>query len=94
MEQTMDDSLVNLLKRVKEETGKDIWLWSGYIYENIINDEKKRRILQQVDVLIDGRFQLENRDIKLKYRGSSNQRVIDVKKTLETGEISLIIKDE
>ena len=90
----MDDSLVNLLKRVKEETGKDIWLWSGYIYENIINDEKKRRILQQVDVLIDGRFQLENRDIKLKYRGSSNQRVIDVKKTLETGEISLIIKDE
>ena len=94
MEQTMDDSLVNLLKRVKEETGKDIWLWSGYIYENIINDEKKRRILQQVDVLIDGRFQLENRDIKLKYRGSSNQRVIDVKKTLETGEISLIIKNE
>lgn len=94
MEQTMDDSLVNHLKRVKEETGKDIWLWSGYIYENIINDEKKRRILQQVDVLIDGRFQLENRDIKLKYRGSSNQRVIDVKKTLETGEISLIIKDE
>lgn len=94
MEQTMDDSLVNLLKRVKEETGKDIWLWSGYIYENIINDEKKRRILEQVDVLIDGRFQLENRDIKLKYRGSSNQRVIDVKKTLETGEISLIIKDE
>ena len=78
MEQTMDDSLVNLLKRVKEETGKDIWLWSGYIYENIINDEKKRRILEQVDVLIDGRFQLENRDIKLKYRGSSNQRVIDV----------------
>ncbi|MFR3911781.1 MAG: 4Fe-4S cluster-binding domain-containing protein [Clostridium paraputrificum] len=55
---------------------------------------KRRRILQQVDVLIDGRFQLENRDIKLKYRGSSNQRVIDVKKTLETGEISLIIKDE
>ncbi|MFR2301166.1 MAG: hypothetical protein ACLS6P_13030 [Clostridium paraputrificum] len=43
---------------------------------------------------MDGRFQLENRDIKLKYRGSSNQRVIDVKKTLETGEISLIIKDE
>ena len=94
MEQTMDDSLLNLLKRIEEETGKDIWLWSGYIYENIINDEKKRRILQQVDVLIDGRFQLENRDIKLKYRGSSNQRVIDVKKTLETGEISLIIKDE
>lgn len=94
MEQIMDDSLVNLLKRVKEETGKDIWLWSGYIYENIINDEKKRRILEEVDVLIDGRFQLENRDIKLKYRGSSNQRVIDVKKTLETGEISLIIKDE
>ena len=89
MEQTMDDSLLNLLKRINEETGKSIWLWSGYTYENIINDEKKKRILQEVEVLIDGRFELENRDIQLKYRGSKNQRVIDVKKSLKIGEIKL-----
>lgn len=90
MEQTMDFSLKNLLKRVKEETDKDIWLWSGFTYENIIKDEKKREILEYVDVLVDGRFLVESRNLNLKYRGSENQRVIDVVKSLEEGRVTTI----
>ena len=87
MEQTMDNSMISLLDRIKKETKKDIWLWSGYTYEEILADDKKREILSYVDVLIDGRFIMEQRNIKLKYRGSENQRVIDVNKSLEENRI-------
>lgn len=90
MEQTKDNDLVNLLNRIKNETNKPIWLWSGFLFEDIIKDNKKKEILELVDVLIDGRFILEMRDISLKYRGSSNQRVIDVKKSLVNNEVALI----
>lgn len=87
MEQTMDDSLVNLLKRIKTETDKPIWLWSGYVYEKIILDEKRKEILTLVDVLIDGRFEIKNRNISLKYRGSANQRVINVAESLKNNKV-------
>ena len=89
MQQVMDDCLPNLLKRVKEETGKSIWLWSGYLLEQILEDEKRRKILEYVDVLVDGRFEIDKRNINLKYRGSENQRVIDVKKTLMSDTVVL-----
>ncbi len=89
MQQVMDDCLPNLLKRVKEETGKSIWLWSGYLLEQILEDEKRRKILEYVDVLVDGRFDIDKRNINLKYRGSENQRVIDVKKTLMSDSVVL-----
>lgn len=89
MQQVMDDCLPNLLKRVKEETGKNIWLWSGYLLEQILEDEKRRKILEYVDVLVDGRFDIDKRNINLKYRGSENQRVIDVKKTLMSDSVVL-----
>ena len=78
MAQTMDSSLLDLLKRIKTETNKSIWLWSGFTLEEILQDEKKKEILRLVDVLIDGRFILERRNLNLKYRGSENQRVIKV----------------
>lgn len=91
MEQTMDSSLIDLLKRIKGETGKNIWLWSGFTYENIIKDEKKKEILEYVDVLVDGRFIVEQRNLKLKYRGSENQRVIDVVKSIKEDKIVTIL---
>lgn len=91
MKQIMDDTLLNLLKRIKLETDKPIWLWSGYTFEEIVNNPKRLEILREVDVLIDGKFQADKRDIMLKYRGSSNQRVIDVKKSLEQGNIVEIL---
>ena len=91
MQQVMDDTLLKLLKRIKLETNKPIWLWSGYTFEEIINNSKRAEMLRELDVLIDGKFEADKRDIMLKYRGSSNQRVIDVKKSLEQGTIIEIL---
>ncbi|MDU5107580.1 anaerobic ribonucleoside-triphosphate reductase activating protein [Clostridium sp.] len=87
MDQIIDKDLSNLLKRIKLETNKSIWLWSGYLYENILSSNDRNDILKYVDVLIDGRFELNKRNISLKYRGSSNQRVIDVVKSKEANRI-------
>ena len=78
LDQLMDDSLLSLLKRIKRETNKSIWLWSGYLLEEIMNHEKRREFLNYIDVLVDGKFILEKRDLNLKYRGSSNQRIIKI----------------
>lgn len=64
---------------------KDIWMWTGYTYEEI----KDLDILDHVDVLVDGPFILEKRDITHPYHGSSNQRVIDVRKSKELGGVVL-----
>ena len=87
MQQIKDGTLLNLLRRIKKETNKPIWLWSGYTFDNIINNPKRLELLKEVDVLIDGQFQIANRNIMLKYRGSSNQRVIDVSKSLKDNKI-------
>ena len=66
---------------------KNIWVWSGFLFDkNLINFE----ILNYIDVLVDGVYKDELHDFTLKYRGSSNQRVIDVKKSLKTNNIELI----
>lgn len=90
MDQAHDDDLLNLLKRINNETGKNIWLYSGYTYEQILQHEKRKEILSYCDVLVDGLFILELKNLKLKFRGSSNQRIIDVKASLETNEIKLL----
>jgi len=87
MDQIIDKDLSNLLKRIKLETNKSIWLWSGYLYEDILKSNERINILKYVDVLIDGRFELNKRNISLKYRGSSNQRVIDLVKSREANKI-------
>lgn len=94
LQQLKDDSLFNLLYRIKNETGKSIWMWTGYTFEEVLKNEKRLRLVKLVDVLIDGKFQKENKDLTLKYRGSSNQRVIDVKKSLEENEIILLEEGE
>ena len=83
------DSYYDVLELIKFVKGmipkKDIWLYTGYVFESIADME----ILKYVDVLVDGPFELDKRDIRLAYRGSSNQRVIDVKKSLSTGSVVL-----
>lgn len=68
-----DDTLLNLLKRIKKETNKNIWLWTGYKFNEI--PKNKLEILNYIDTLIDGRFELDKKDLSLKYRGSRNQNV-------------------
>ena len=60
---------------------KDIWMWTGYTYEEVLQDDLMTKILNYVDVLVDGKYMKELRDISIPWRGSTNQRVIDVKKS-------------
>ena len=88
------EGILTLLKEYREVFGntKTIWLWTGYLFEEIINDERMSKVLPFVDVIIDGQFIEELKDITLKYKGSTNQRVIDIPKTMETG--SIVLYDE
>ena len=90
LQQTMDNSLADLLAKIKENTNKPIWLWTGYKLEDVINNTKVMNILQYVDVLIDGKFEEDKKDLNLMYRGSANQRIINLTKTFEKGEIVLL----
>ena len=68
-------AILKLVKRVKSEfPEKDIWLWSGYTLETLTRDQQE--VIEYIDVMIDGKFELEKRDLSLPWRGSSNQRVI------------------
>lgn len=87
MQQIKDDTLINLLRRIKLEVNKSIWLWSGYLYEDILSNKKRLKILKYVDTLIDGQFKEDLADMRLKHRGSSNQRIIDVQQSLKNNII-------
>ncbi len=81
------EGTISLAKAFKEKyPKKDIWIWTGYLYQNIVNKD----ILNYADVIVDGRYQEELHDFRLKYRGSSNQRVIDVKESVKKNEICLL----
>lgn len=69
--------------------GLNVWTYTGYTYEEIISaqNEEWQELLLQTDVLVDGKFQPENRSMELKFRGSKNQKIIDVKKSIEKGSI-------
>ena len=68
---------------------KTIWAYSGYVLDDILSDPSRKSLLEKVDILVDGRFVEELKDPALKFRGSSNQRIIDVKKTLASGQVVL-----
>jgi anaerobic ribonucleoside-triphosphate reductase activating protein len=75
------DATLELLKRLRKASRKNIWLYTGYTFEELINSDKKE-VLDYIDVLVDGRFIEDERDITLKFKGSSNQDIIDVKESL------------
>ena len=82
--------VLEIVKRVKMVfPNKDIWIYSGYEWENIIKDETLREIMRYTDVLVDGAYIDELRDISLPFRGSSNQRIIDVEKSLAENKVIL-----
>lgn len=81
------EGLSPLISRVRRECpGKDIWIWSGYTFEEIVADAPKLKLLSDCDVLVDGKFILEERNLKLKWRGSNNQRVIHIQESLKAGQ--------
>ncbi len=91
-DQVHDYSLLMLLYRLRLEVKKPIWIWSGYTYEELVQNSFKFSMLAQCDVLIDGEFKQDLYDINLMYRGSSNQRVIDLKQTFLKNKIVYFTK--
>lgn len=80
---------LSLIARMRAELGdsKDVWSWTGYTFEELLlESEDKLALLKEVDVLVDGRFDLAQRDPGLQFRGSRNQRVLDVHASLAAGE--------
>lgn len=88
--------LLPFIRRVKEELpNKDIWCFSGFLFDKEITEqmypkwEVTRQLLSCLDVMVDGRYVDALRDISLRFRGSSNQRLIDVQKSLTAGKVVL-----
>lgn len=81
------EEVTELAKRIKQ-IGKNIWCYTGYTYEQILADSRLSQILPFIDVLVDGRFDINLRDISLRFRGSANQRLIDVHKS-QPGKIAI-----
>ena len=82
--------VLSLVRRVRQELpGRDIWCYTGYLYEELAAGRVgplDRELLHELDVLVDGPFLLEQTDIRLRFRGSANQRILDVPRSLAAGE--------
>ena len=78
-----------LAKAIREHCDKNIWCYTGFLFENILRNDAQRTLLEIVDVLVDGHFVQSLRDESLLFRGSSNQRLIDVKRSIEEGRVVL-----
>ncbi|MDQ0424920.1 anaerobic ribonucleoside-triphosphate reductase activating protein [Cellulomonas iranensis] len=79
---------LRLVRRLRAELGatRDVWAWTGYTFEELAaGHDDQRALLAEVDVLVDGRFELAQRDLTLAFRGSRNQRVLDVRASLAAG---------
>ena len=74
---------------IKQHTDKTIWCYTGYSFENLLQHPTRRQLLELCDVLVDGRYMEAERDLSLHFRGSRNQRVIDVQKSLQ-GDLYLL----
>ena len=88
--------LVGLLRKAKERyPEKTVWCYSGYVYDKELKVPSRARcevtdeMLSMIDVLVDGRFEKDKKNLNLRFRGSTNQRVLDLKETERTGEIVL-----
>lgn len=87
MNPTNIEGTTKLAKAFKEKyPEKNIWTWSGYRYEDL----KDKEVMKYIDVLVDGNYKDELHNPTLKWKGSENQRVIDVKKSMENGEVDLL----
>lgn len=89
LQQNYDDML-DFVKQVRKSTTKSIWIYSGYTYEEIKQDSKKMEIISYCDVLVDGRYMENLKNLRLKFRGSENQRIIDIQKTIKEEKVYLM----
>ena len=98
LEPKNQEGLLPLVKEVKEKfPNKNIWCYTGFDFEKDVmgkmasKSETTRELLKYIDVIVDGKFEEDKKDLKLQFRGSSNQRILDVKESLKNGRV---VKEE
>lgn len=88
------EGVIELARRIKSSGGKTLWCYTGYTFGQVAADERRRGILEYADVLVDGRYIAAERDETLRFRGSRNQRIIDVRRTLQEGRVVEMADDD
>lgn len=86
---------LTLLAKLVHSHNMNVWCYTGFTYEFLLErgTVEQKRLLEEIDILVDGRFELEKRDISLMFRGSANQRVINLDETRKHGELMLLYSD-
>lgn len=85
-----DGTIFDLVKKVKTlYPQKSIWVWTGYKFEDLIQNELQLKFLKMIDILVDGEFMLDKKNLNRAWANSENQRVIDVQKSLKSNEVVL-----
>ncbi|WP_075571978.1 anaerobic ribonucleoside-triphosphate reductase activating protein [Colibacter massiliensis] len=87
------EGLIPVIKAVRKAVETNIWVYSGYVYEELVKDASRKKLLSLCDVLVDGPFKEDLKDPGLFFRGSANQRVIAIPATLAAGEVTLLWPD-
>ena len=80
------------ISKAAHSMGLNVWCYTGFTYEQMLLNPKARKLLEQIDVLVDGKFVQEEKSYDIYFRGSRNQRIIDVPKSLETEQVVLVEK--
>jgi len=83
------EGFAELARAIKTRTDKTIWCYTGFTYEALMTNPRQRNLLELIDVLVDGPFIKSQRDESLRFRGSRNQRLIDVKASLRHNRLTL-----
>ena len=86
---TVDESFIEKVLKGIEHLHYNVWCYTGFVFEQLVEDASKRKLLEKIDVLVDGPFVLSKRSLAISFRGSTNQRLIDVKASLMAGETIL-----
>ena len=81
------EGFAELAREIRAQSNKTIWCFTGYLFENLVKNPQQLELLKLIDVLVDGPFVKALRDEDLFFRGSSNQRIINVRKSLEQGKV-------
>ena len=85
-EPMMQPEPLRLIALAAKERGMNVWCYTGYTFEKLLRNPRQAQLLKYIDVLVDGKFKKELRDEELYFRGSRNQRLIDVQTSLQKGE--------
>ena len=84
------EGFIKLARMIKERTDKNIWCYTGYRFESLLQHPLRRELVELCDVVVDGPYIEKEKDLSLRFRGSRNQRIIDVKQSLQQGTICLL----